>query len=151
MITFINPLLDRLLLDTLTLFQARLMAHYLQPYQIPPLFKYDGVKNGTLVGNIDPKFDDCSRTSKMYNVTVAMEGKNIGNLLNSKSITWGWFSAGFKLPSNRTGNITKDCNGRQSQTIPAILETAIIILTLNHFNIIILRPTLTIFLQLRYQ
>jgi phospholipase C len=84
--------------------------------KIPPSFKYDGVKNGTLLGNIDPKFDDCSRTSNMYNVTVSMEGKNIGNLLNGKSITWGWFSAGFKLPSNRTGTITNDCNGRQSHT-----------------------------------
>src|SRR5215472_6937665 len=30
-----------------------------------------------------------------------MVGKNIGDMLNSKNITWGWFSAGFK-PSIRT-------------------------------------------------
>ncbi len=84
--------------------------------KIPPSFKYEGVKNGTLIGNIDPKFDDCSRTSKIFNVKLAMEGKNIGNLLNSKSVTWGWFSAGFKLASGRTGNITTDCNSRESHT-----------------------------------
>jgi hypothetical protein len=27
-----------------------------------------------------------------------MKGKNIGDLLNSKNVTWGWFSAGF-IPS----------------------------------------------------
>jgi len=91
-------------------------THGALPYntKIPPSFKYDGVKNGTLIGNIDPKFDDCS--SKIYNVAVAMEGKNIGNLLNSKSVTWGWFSAGFKLPSIRTGNITKECDSRENHT-----------------------------------
>lgn len=83
--------------------------------KIPPSFKYDGVINGTFIGNIDPKFDDCSRASKVYNVTVSMEGKNIGNLLNSKNISWGWFSAGFNLPS-KTGNITTDCNSRQNHT-----------------------------------
>lgn len=92
--------------------------------KIPPFFKYDGVKNGTLIGNIDPKFDDCSRTSKIYNVTIAMEGKNIGNLLNSKSLTWGWFSAGFKLPSSRTGNITTDCNSRESHPSTSIITNS---------------------------
>lgn len=36
-----------------------------------------------------------------------MTGKNIGNLLAAKGISWGWFSGGFKLPE---GN----CNKRSS-------------------------------------
>jgi phospholipase C len=32
---------------------------------------------------------------------ISVVGKNIGDLLNAKNITWGWFSAGFK-PSIRT-------------------------------------------------
>ena len=83
--------------------------------KIPPSLKFDGVVNGTLIGDIDPRFDDCSRNSKLYNVTVAMQGKNIGDLMNAKGVTWGWFSGEFRLLSN-TGNATLDCNSRQSHT-----------------------------------
>ena len=31
-----------------------------------------------------------------------MNGKNIGDLLNAKNITWGWFQGGFK-PTNTDG------------------------------------------------
>ena len=83
--------------------------------KIPPSLKFDGVVNGTLIGDIDPRFDDCSRNSKLYNVTVAMQGKNIGDLMNAKGVTWGWFSGEFRLLGN-TGNATLDCNSRQSHT-----------------------------------
>src|SRR6478609_9602182 len=56
------------------------------------------IVNGTLVANRDPAYDDCSN----HNFSVmAMEGKNIGDLLNSKNISWGWFSSGF-TPSIKT-------------------------------------------------
>jgi phospholipase C len=45
---------------------------------------------GTLIGDIDPFFDDCSPGS-----TVKFLGKNIGDLLNAKNVTWGWFAGGF--------------------------------------------------------
>jgi phospholipase C len=51
--------------------------------KIPPSLKFDGVVNGTLIGDIGPKFDDCSRNSKLYNVTIAMQGKNLGDLNTS--------------------------------------------------------------------
>jgi phospholipase C len=51
------------------------------------------VSNGTLIGDIDASFDDCSTSD---GGTIAMEGKNIGNLLNEKGKTWGWFQGGFK-------------------------------------------------------
>ena len=47
--------------------------------------------NGTLIGDLDSLFDDCSNGTK-----ISMKGKNIGDLLNEKEITWGWFSGGFK-------------------------------------------------------
>jgi phospholipase C len=47
---------------------------------------------GTLVGDMDPTGDICS-----HGVTVAMGGKNIGDLLNEKGITWGSFMGGFDL------------------------------------------------------
>lgn len=46
--------------------------------------------DGTLVGDPDPTHDKCS-----VGPTVALTGRNVGDLLNDKSITWGWFSGGF--------------------------------------------------------
>ena len=45
---------------------------------------------GTLIGDIDPFFDDCSPGG-----TAKFLGKNIGDLLNAKKVTWGWFAGGF--------------------------------------------------------
>jgi phospholipase C len=56
-----------------------------------------GIINGTVVGDADPKVDDCSGKG----VRMQMTGKNVGDLLNAKGITWGWFQGGFK-PSNTT-------------------------------------------------
>ena len=47
---------------------------------------------GTLVGDLDPTGDLCS-----HGVTVQMAGKNIGDLLNEKGISWGSFMGGFDL------------------------------------------------------
>jgi phospholipase C len=53
------------------------------------------IQNGSVIGDADPTFDDCSGGT-----TMAMTGKNIGNLLNAKGITWGWFQGGFR-PTSR--------------------------------------------------
>lgn len=55
------------------------------------------VANGTVIGDPDPTYDDCSKTSKP---TVAMQGTNVGDLLNAKGISWGWFQGGFR-PTER--------------------------------------------------
>lgn len=47
--------------------------------------------DGTFINDADPTFDRCSATP-----TVALTGKNIGNLLNEKNISWGWFQGGFR-------------------------------------------------------
>ncbi|MFF3516968.1 phospholipase C [Streptomyces sp. NPDC002573] len=52
---------------------------------------------GTLVNDPDPAYDDCAgkdHTSK--NALASMQGRNIGDVLNSKKITWGWFQGGFR-------------------------------------------------------
>ena len=49
------------------------------------------VIDGTLIGDPDPTFDKCSTPP-----TVAMTGLNVGDLLNVKNITWGWFQGGFR-------------------------------------------------------
>ena len=48
------------------------------------------VVQGTVVGDADPYYDMCGSPDQ-----VALGGKNIGDLLNAKNITWGWFSGGF--------------------------------------------------------
>ena len=68
-----------------------------------------GVINGTVIGNPDPVGDDCSPSFLPSSGMVSMVGKNIGNLLNNKNITWGWFSAGFK-PSIKTSDGKWVCN-----------------------------------------
>jgi phospholipase C len=66
-----------------------------------------GTVDGTVIGDPDPKGDVASGTS-----VVQMSGQNIGDLLNSKQITWGWFEGGFDNPNathiGANGSPTKD-------------------------------------------
>jgi phospholipase C len=51
---------------------------------------------GTIYGDLDPAYDDCSNNSHTSTSPVGIStGKNIGDLLNAKNITWGWFQGGF--------------------------------------------------------
>ncbi len=68
-------------------------THGATPKNIP-----DAVVNGTVIGDPDGTYDDCSKGT-----TVAMSGKNVGDLMNEKGVTWGWFQGGFK-PTNRTAD-----------------------------------------------
>ena len=54
---------------------------------------------GTIYGDLDPAYDDCSNGShaaaeNSFPLGVTT-GKNIGDLLNARNITWGWFQGGF--------------------------------------------------------
>ena len=51
---------------------------------------------GTIYGDLDPAYDDCSDASHTSTNPVGVStGKNIGDLLNAKGVTWGWFQGGF--------------------------------------------------------
>ena len=51
---------------------------------------------GTIYGDLDPAYDDCSDASHTTTNPVGVStGKNIGDLLNAKGVTWGWFQGGF--------------------------------------------------------
>jgi len=56
---------------------------------------------GTTYSDSDPYYDKCSKGS-----TIAMGGTNIGDLLNSSAITWGWFQGGFSNPGYVPGNLS---------------------------------------------
>jgi phospholipase C len=67
------------------------------------------IVDGTLNGDAEPYFDECSNASTPLSsttlpgsgalapggVTAELTGQNIGNLLNDKGLTWGWFQGGF--------------------------------------------------------
>ena len=63
------------------------------------------VANGTSIGDVDSIYDDCSAAQHK---TISMTGKNIGDLMNEKGITWGWFQGGFK-PSSISNNTKAAC------------------------------------------
>jgi phospholipase C len=52
---------------------------------------------GTVINDPDPAYDDCSnKDHTSSNALAAMQGRNIGDLLNAKKVTWGWFQGGFR-------------------------------------------------------
>jgi phospholipase C len=50
------------------------------------------VVNGSVIGDPDPFYDDCSGSEK---VGMLSTNQNIGTLLSAKGISWGWFQGGF--------------------------------------------------------
>jgi phospholipase C len=59
---------------------------------------------GTVINDPDPAYDDCSdnnHTSK--NNLAAATGKNVGDLLNSQGVSWGWFQGGFRPTGTANG------------------------------------------------
>jgi phospholipase C len=59
---------------------------------------------GTEINDPDPAFDDCSDTNHTATSALgAMTGKNVGDLLNAKHVTWGWFQGGFRPTGTANG------------------------------------------------
>ena len=46
-----------------------------------------------MIGDPQPAYDDCSAHGPAH--LVKSTGRNIGDLLNAKGVTWGWFQGGF--------------------------------------------------------
>ena len=59
---------------------------------------------GTIYGDVDPAFDDCSDTNHTSSNPVGvMTGQNIGNLLDARNVSWGWFQGGFAPTGTANG------------------------------------------------
>jgi phospholipase C len=56
------------------------------------------VANGAVIANVEAGFDDCVTSAN--GTPVKMTGKNIGDLLNAKGISWGWFYGDFPESTN---------------------------------------------------
>ncbi|MCM2532430.1 alkaline phosphatase family protein [Neobacillus pocheonensis] len=59
-------------------------------------------ENGTVTGDPNPYFD---KTSTGATVAMNDTNKNVGDLLNAKGITWGWFQGGFADPNAKHSNV----------------------------------------------
>jgi phospholipase C len=78
----------------------------------------DGNGGMTDISDADPGGDVCSTTS---GETFQMSGQNIGSLLNTAGVTWGFFEGGFNLgivnPNGTTG-----CNRKTTSAITGTLK-----------------------------
>lgn len=70
-------------------------THGATPAEVP-----GRVQNGTVISDLDPTYDKSSKGP-----TAEMSGKNIGDSLNTKGVTWGWFEGGFGNPSAQHKNV----------------------------------------------
>jgi phospholipase C len=59
------------------------------------------VANGSVIANVNPTPDDCSTGT-----IVLMGGTNVGDLLNAKAVTWGWFYQDWKATGMSGGKAT---------------------------------------------
>lgn len=75
-----------------------------QTHGAVPTQPTDRIIDGTMIGNVEPTFDDCP----LSELSVEMTGKNIGDLLNAKRVSWGFFSDGFR-PTLRLPDGTAIC------------------------------------------
>jgi phospholipase C len=79
----------------------------------------DGAGGFTVNGDSDPTGDTCSSTSATDNVQLSANNKNIGDLLNAKSITWGGFMGGFNLTLTNANSTTGCARSTFSQVLGA--------------------------------
>jgi phospholipase C len=80
----------------------------------------DEVIGGSVIGDPDPAFDDCSG-----NDVVGMKSGNlnIGNLLSNAGISWGWFQGGF-TPSTPSVGGSKAVCATSTKRLDGTPETA---------------------------
>jgi phospholipase C len=78
----------------------------------------DGNGGITLIGDADPVGDVCSTTTGEL---LQFGGKNIGDLLNAKGITWGFFEGGFNL-STKNSNGTTGCKRTTTSTVTNVTK-----------------------------
>jgi phospholipase C len=56
------------------------------------------VANGSVIANVEAGVDDCVTTAN--GTPVTMTGQNVGDLLNAKGLSWGWFYGDFPQSTN---------------------------------------------------
>lgn len=65
---------------------------------------------GTMINDPDPAWDDCSNDSHASkNNLAALSGRNIGDKMNSRDVSWGWFQGGFRPTTKADGDDPAAC------------------------------------------
>jgi phospholipase C len=66
--------------------------------------------NGTIIGDPQPTGDSCDTRDNTASIDPG--NKNVGDLLNAKGVSWGWFQGGFRdcnaSHANMAGVVSKD-------------------------------------------
>ena len=102
----------------------QIVATSKQPFTMATYSYYinDGQGGYTMINDVDPGYDVCSSTKDQ----VMMSGKNIGDLLNAKGISWGGFMGGFNLsvvnPNGTTGCKRSTYSNVIGQAIPDYIQ-----------------------------
>lgn len=78
----------------------------------------DGQGGFTMIGDAEPLGDVCS---SLTSFNTSLSGKNIGDLLNTAGLTWGWFQGGFDLTVTNP-NGTKGCKRSTVSPITGLTE-----------------------------
>ena len=73
----------------------------------------DGQGGKTLIGDVDPGNDVCSSATDQG----TLQGKNIGDLLNDRRISWGSFMGGFDLTATNSNSSTGCTRSTFSATV----------------------------------
>ena len=76
----------------------------------------DGNGNWTMISDLDPTGDVCSNPKYP---TGLMTGKNIGDMMNAKGITWGFFEGGFDLTATNADGSTGCKRATMSDVVKA--------------------------------
>ncbi|CAG9274352.1 Acid phosphatase [Paraburkholderia unamae] len=83
-----------------------------QPSVAGSYYVNDGEGGYTMINDVDPAYDSCSSTTD----TALMTGKNIGDLLNARNVSWGGFMGGFDL-ATQNSNGTTGCKRSTLSTV----------------------------------
>lgn len=78
----------------------------------------DGGSGYTVVGDPNPLGDVCTSTTSAQ---ATMGGTNVGDLLNSRGISWGFFQGGFDL-TVKNSNGTTGCSRSTTSTVTGVTE-----------------------------
>lgn len=74
----------------------------------------------TVINDPDPLYDDCGSPDQVGLGSTAL---NIGDLLDTAGITWGWFQGGFKPTTAFAGGATKAVCASKTANLSGALQT----------------------------
>ena len=91
---------------------------------VPSGVSTSNVIDGTDIGDLDAYLDDCGndKGGTVTAATLLMSGKNVGDLLNAKGVTWGWFQGGFAptVPAVLAGTTSPAVCGQSHTAHPGV-------------------------------